>query len=187
MPVELPTVKSPATMKSPWRDRLVYGAMSLIVGWHSLAMIVAPMPDDSAPVKMFRSILQPYLSLFRLDNKWNFFAPSVGKHLQFRYVVEDAKGHQHVFIPVLEPSESIAHYVMWREFKYFYEGVMEAPDLRGYAIAPKLCKRHASLQPISISLLQVQEEVFSPDDYLRGHRPQDPEFMTVNVLAKIDC
>jgi hypothetical protein len=180
-------MRLPPLTKSPWRDRLTYGAMSLVVGWHSLAMIIAPMPDDSELVQTFRFILQPYLSLFRLDNKWNFFAPSVGRHLQFRYVVEDSKGGQHVFIPVLEPRESVAHYVMWRELKYFYEGVMEAPDIRGYAIVPLSCQRHASLNPVAITLQQVQEGAFSPDDYLRGHRPQDPEFMTVNTLSKIDC
>jgi hypothetical protein len=76
---------------------------------------------------------------------------------------------------------------MWRELKYFYEGVMEAPDLRGYAIVPMLCQRHASLNPVTISLQQVLEEAFSPGDYLKGHRPLDPEFMTVTTLSKIDC
>lgn len=174
-------------MKSmQWRKRLTYLAMSLVVGWHSFAIIVAPTPYGSTMVQMLRFLVQPYLSLFRLDNQWNFFVP-VGKHMQFRYVVEDAAGKRRVFIPVEEASESIPRYVMWREFKYLYEGVMEAPEIRGEAIAALLCRRHASLNPVSISLLQVQELEFSPEDYLRGHRPLDPEFVTVNTLANIKC
>ena len=76
---------------------------------------------------------------------------------------------------------------MWREFKYFYEGVMEAPQIRGDAITALLCRRHASLNPVSISLMQVQELEFSPEDYLRGRRPLDPEFVAVNTLANIKC
>ena len=174
-------------MKSiPWRERLTYLAMSLVVGWHSFAIIVAPAPDGSTIVQTLRFLVQPYLSLFRLDNRWNFFVPVV-KYLQFRYVVEDAAGKRHVFIPVEEASGSIPRYVMWREFKYLYEGVMEAPEIRGDAITALLCRRHASLNPVSISLLQVQELEFSPEDYLQGRRPLDPEFITVNTLTNIKC
>lgn len=161
--------------------------MSLIVAWHSLAIIVAPMPADSTPAQWLRGLVQPYLSLFRLDNKWNFFAPRVEKHTQFRYIVEDAAGKQHVFIPVQDASESIAHYVMWREFKYFFEGVMESPDVRGRPISTLLCKKHAPLKPVAISLVQVQELEFLPDDYLQGHRPLDSEFVAVHPLAKHKC
>ena len=169
-----------------WRRRLTYLIMSLVVGWHSIAVMVAPAPDSSATVQTLRFLVQPYLSLFRLDNKWNFFVP-VGKHMQFRYVVEDTAGKRHVFIPVEEASGSLPRYVMWREFKYFHEGVMEAPEVRGDAFAALLCRRHASLNPVSISLLQVQELDFSPEDYLYGRRPLDPEFVTVNTLADIKC
>jgi hypothetical protein len=169
-----------------WRDRLLYAAMSLVVGWHSLAIIVAPTPDGSAIVQRLRALVQPYLSLFRLDNQWNFFVP-VGKHMQFRYVVEDAGGKRHVFVPVEEAADSIPRFVMWREFKYFYEGVMEAPDIRGAAIVAMLCRKHASLGPVAISLLQVQELEFSREAYLQGYRPLDPEFVAVNTLASIKC
>jgi len=169
-----------------WRERLTYLAMSLIVGWHSLAMIVAPTPDSSTMVQTLRFLLQPYLTLFRLDNRWNFFAP-VGKYMQFRYVVVDAAGKRHVFIPTEEASGTVARYVMWRELKYSYEAFLEAPGTLAAAVGARLCRKHASLNPVSISLLQVQELAFSPQDYLQGHRPLDPEFVTVNTLADTKC
>jgi hypothetical protein len=169
-----------------WRERLTYLAMSLVVAWHSTALIVAPMPNGSTMAQTFGALLQPYLSLLRLDNQWNFFVP-VGRHAQFRYVVEDAAGKQHVFTPVDEASGSVARYVMWREFKYLYEGVMEAPAIRGERITTLLCQKHAALNPASVTLLQVQELDFWPDDYLRGRRPLEPEFTFVSTLTHIMC
>jgi hypothetical protein len=173
-------------MQSILRERLTYLAMSFVVGWHSLAIIVAPSPDGSAIMQALRTVVQPYLSLFRLDNKWNFFVP-VGKHMQFRYVVESADGTRHVFIPVAEPSDSVWRYVMWREVKYFYEGISESVALRTAAITPLLCQKHASLKPVSISFMLLLELEFSPEHYLQGRRPLDPEFVTVNALASVQC
>ncbi len=169
-----------------WRARATYLAMSLIVAWHSIAIMVAPAPDASVFARSLRSLVQPYLSLFRLDDKWNFFVPP-GKFSHLRYVVEDADGKKHVFVPAEEPSGSIPRYVMWREFKYLYEGVMEIPDIRAATIGALLCRKHASLHPIAISFLQVQELDFSPDDYLQGHRPLEPQFISVAPLAKVKC
>jgi len=67
--------------------------MSLLVTWHTFAMVVAPSPDSDI-TDAARSILDPYLTLFRLDNGWGFFAPDVGSGSQFRYVIEDAAGNR---------------------------------------------------------------------------------------------
>jgi len=170
-----------------WRERLTYLAMSLVVGWHSLAIMVAPMPNGSAAVQSVYSLVQPYLALLRMDNHWNFFAPRIGRHRQFRYVVEDAAGRRHVFIPTEEPSESISEYYMWREWKYLYDAIMDAPEGRGYLLGALYCKKHAALNPVSISLLKVQELDFWPEDYLQGRRPFDSKFIAVTTLSNIDC
>jgi len=180
-------VGGPVMISIQWRERLTYLMMSLVVGWHGFAIVVAPAPDSSATVQSFRLLLQPYLSLFRLDNAWNFFAPSVGRHSQFRYVIEDTAGKEHTFVPSQELNWSIPRYVWWREFKYLYDGIMEAPEIRGDAIAALLCRKHASLDPVSIPLLQIQEQDFRPEDHLRGKHPLDPEFVTVNTLRRVNC
>ena len=81
-----------------WRHRLTYLVMSAFVAWHTLAMVIAPAPDSSVSVRTLRAALQPYLTLFRLDNPWNFFAPTIGGS-QLRYSVEDAAGARHAFKP----------------------------------------------------------------------------------------
>lgn len=85
-----------------WRERLTYTAMSLFVAWHTLAMLVAPAPESSEIVQKLRPLLQPYLTLFFLDNNWGFYAPGIGPGREFRYVVKDGTGHSHTFVPAAE-------------------------------------------------------------------------------------
>lgn len=169
-----------------WRQRLTYLVMSLVVTWHSLAMVISPAPNDSALVQSLRSLFHPYLLLFRLETPWGFFAP-VGKHAQFRYVIEDATGNAHTFKPTEEPSPSLARYVWWREFKYSYDGIMANPEFRGDAAGALLCQRHASLNPLSITLLEVVEQGYRPQDELLGKHPLDPEFVAVVPLRRVAC
>lgn len=170
----------------PWRGRLTYLAMSLVVAWHSVAMMVSPAPNDGALVLSLRHIFHPYLALFRLETPWNFFAP-VGHHAQFRYVIEDAAGNEHTFVPSEEPSESLSHYVWWRELKYFNDGIMASPEFRGDAAGALLCQRHASLQPRLVTLLEVVEHNYRPVDELLGRHPLDPELVAVVALRRVAC
>jgi hypothetical protein len=160
--------------------------MSLVVAWHSLAMVVSPAPNDSTLVQSLRFLFHPYLALFRLETPWGFFAP-VGKHAQFRYVVEDAAGNTHTFVPSEEASRSIARYVWWREFKYLNDGIMANPEFRGDPAVALLCERHASLRPLAVTLLEVTEQNYGPQDELLGKRPLDPEFVAVIPLRRVAC
>jgi len=165
-----------------WRKRLTYLAMSLFVGWHTLAMVLGP--NSSATAQASRVVLQPYLSLFRLDSTWAFFAPSVGKHSQFRYVITDANGRDHTFVP----NEELNWYLptdIW--FKNWYYTIIEFPETFGDFFAQLFCRQHADLKPVSITLLAIQEQPFSPEDHLRGKRPLDPEFITVDTLKHVEC
>jgi len=169
-----------------WRQRLIYLVMSMVVAWHSLAMVVSPAPNDSALVQSLRSVFHPYLELFRLETPWGFFAP-VGKHAQFRYVITDVTGNENTFTPTEEPSRSVARYVWWREFKYLYDGVMAHPEFRGDVAAALLCQRHASLQPRSVTLLEVAEQDYRPQDELLGKRPLYPQFVAIIPLRRVAC
>jgi hypothetical protein len=82
-----------------WRQRLTYLVMSAFVAWHTLAMVIAPAPASSVLVGTMRAALQPYLTLFGLDNRWDFFAPTIGSGSELHYSVEDAAGARHSFTP----------------------------------------------------------------------------------------
>jgi hypothetical protein len=165
-----------------WRERLIYLAMSLFVAWHTFAMVVGP--NSSVTAQSARFLLQPYLSLFRLESTWSFFAPSVGKHSQFRYVIEDRAGKEHTFVPVDElnwvlPSD------YW--FRNWYYGTIEFPEIHGDFFAALFCRKHAALDPVSVTLLAIQEQDFWPEDHLNGKHPLDPDFVAVDTLKKVAC
>jgi len=166
-----------------WRQRLIYPAMSLFVAWHTFVMLVGP--NGSATASSIRSaLIQPYLSLFRLESTWAFFAPSVGKHSLFRYVIVDDAGHEHTFVPV----DGLSRFLpsdYW--FRNSYYDIIEVPELHAAFFAALFCREHAALHPASISLQAVQEQEFTPEDQLRGERPLDPEFVQVDTLLHTAC
>jgi hypothetical protein len=168
-----------------WKQgrRLMYTAMSLLVVWHTLAMLLESAPD-SAIARSARRLLQPYLTLFRLSNHWGFFAPNVELGNQLRYVVEGAAGGRHTFVPT-EKLSRFSPASIW--FRDRYRSVMGSIEIFGDSLAAQLCREHASLDPISITFLEVEQKDFSPTDWLAGKRPLDPEFVDVQTLKTVRC
>jgi hypothetical protein len=166
-----------------WRKRLAYTAMSLLVVWHTFAMVVGPAPDSDLTTAA-RVVLQPYLSFFRLDNQWGFFAPDVAVDAGFRYVIEDASGKRHFF----NPAEKLSRYHptdIW--VKDWYIHIMEDPETYRDAVAASLCREQAALHPVKVMLLEIDQTDFMPADQLSGKHPFDPEFLDENILAIMRC
>jgi hypothetical protein len=171
-------------MWQPWRERLTYCAMSAFVTWHTVAMVMAPAPESTALSQALRVWYQPYLTLFRLDSLWEFFAPNVGRSLQLRYNIEVAAGESRSFVA----TEGLS----WFHPSYFWihswsDAVTTNFDLYGASAAASLCRKHAALHPIAITLLAYGETNFTPRDYLNGRRPTDPEFFDVKPLQRFKC
>ena len=166
-----------------WRRRLIYLAMSVFVVWHTLAMVVAPAPDNNITERL-RPLLQPYLTLFSIDTRWDFFAPDVSRKNQFRYVIRDSAGKEQTFVPSDELNRLSPSFT-W--FRLWYVTVMDSPDVYGDTFAAFFCRKHAALRPASITLLEIQEGYFWPHDHLNGKHPLDSEFITVNTLKRVPC
>jgi hypothetical protein len=170
--------------RKEWRQRLAYIAMSAILAWHAIATVLAPAPENSVISQSLRVVYQPYLTLFRLDNLWDFFAPDVGRGSQFRYIIEDAAGESHSFIPAEELSWYHPSYFWVRSWYY---AIIQNPELYADSAAALLCRKHLSLHPVLITLLEYQEGQFTPEDHLNGKHPMDPEFVTVNTVKRAKC
>ena len=166
-----------------WRTRLAWIGMSAFVAWHTFAMVVAPAPESHS-TDAFRAIVQPYLTLFRLDNNWGFFAPDVPRGWQFRYTIEDANGAQHTFIPENDLNRFHPNSI-W--FKDRYKEVLRYPETFGETVGLELCRTHAALKPVSVTLLGVDQRDFSPDDRLDGKDPLDDEFIETGTLRTVKC
>jgi hypothetical protein len=172
-------------ISNAWRERLTYTVMSVFLAWHSLAIVVAPAPS-SVMVQVLRGVLQPYLSLLRLDNVWNFFAPTFGSMgmSQFSYVIEDKTGKQLNFTPEAEFGRLHPRF-FW--FRGWYDAIIDNPDDYAVIAASLYCRKHATLNPVSITLLEIEENEFKRTDFFAGKHRWDSEFVTVKTIKQVKC
>jgi hypothetical protein len=169
------------------RMRLAYTAMSVFAVWHTLALVVAPAPPASLIAQRSRVLLQPYLSLLRLDNPWNFFAAADAGRMsmsQFRYAVEDKAGEKHTFMPEADFRLFDPAY-FW--FRGWYNAIIDNPEDYADIAGAWYCQKRASLSPVSVTLLEMQEKDFTRTDFLAGKDRWATEFVTVNTIKSVKC
>ena len=167
-----------------WRPRLIYLAMSAFVAWHALALVIAPFPASSELVDVPRSILQPYLTLLRMDNPWSFFAPTIGG-AELRYFVENAAGARAEFGSADKTSWFHPEHLWLKDWNY---SIIDNPELYADHAAGLLCRKHAAMHPVSITFVQrVHGRGFKPEDWLNGKRPPDPEFTRERTVETVQC
>jgi hypothetical protein len=171
-------------ISKPLRDRLTYTAMSVFLAWHTAAMLLAPAPDNSVIAIALRPLFQPYLSLLRQDNRWDFFAPTVENGTHLGYTVEDAAGKSQTFVPTRELSWYHPNYFWYRSWYY---GIIDETDTYAEGAAAFFCHKHAALQPVAITFAMYDRSYFAADDRRSGKSPTDPEFLTETVLSRETC
>ena len=145
--------------------------------------MVAPAPDSDV-TQSLRVLLQPYLTLLRLNNKWDFFAPEIGEGSLFRYVIEDKDGQRHTFSPADELSWFHPKYFWVRFWQY---AIMDEPDLFADAAAERFCKEQAALHPTAVTLIELREKLFTQADLLSGRNRTDARFYTVKTTKHVQC
>jgi hypothetical protein len=168
---------------SSWRQRLTYLVMSAFLAWHTLAMVIAPAPESSLVVGALRGVLQPYLTLFRLDNRWNFFAPIIGGS-ELHYTIVDAAGARHDFNATEQASWFHPGFLWVRDWHY---AIIDHPELLADRAGALFCRQHAALHPVSITFTETEQGDFTAQDRLNGKQPTDPEFITVKTVKTVEC
>jgi hypothetical protein len=166
-----------------WRPRVIYLLMSAFVAWHALALVIAPVPGSSELVDATRAVLQPYLTLLRMDNPWSFFAPTI-EGAQLHYIVEDAAGTRAEFGSADHTSWFHPEDLWLKDWNY---SIMDDPDLYASHAGEMLCRKHAAIHPASITFVQRVHSGFKPEDWLNGKRPQDAEFTTETTGQTVQC
>jgi len=104
--------------------------------------------------------------------------------LQFRYVVEDAGGARHTFIPAEKLAKLLPTYIWITDW---YKAVSAAPDTYGETVGAALCREHAALRPTAITLMELEQKPFWPEDLLAGKHPLDSEFVNLNTIKTVQC
>ena len=166
-----------------WHGHAPYAAMSMLVAWHTLAMIFAPAQYTRAGVRTIRSVLHPYLTLFALDNYWTFFAPNINGGYQFRYMLEEADGTRFMSIPIKNVSTYSPHFWQIRQMQ---DAIVYDPDTADVA-GRLLCREYPLLHPIAVTMMKIEKKDFDPEDYLRGSHPLDPEFVNAKIVRRVPC
>lgn len=167
----------------PGLQRVTYVAMSLLLAWHTFAMIIGPAPE-SPITEAARDLVQPYLTFFGVQHPWDFFAPTVDPGYHFSYVIEDKAGEKHTFTPAAGLNNLLPTSI-WMKDRY--NKIMTMPEAYGDAAGAALCLEHASLNPVSVTLLENEHKAFSPDDLLSGKLPSDAEFSEAKTLRTVTC
>src|SRR5262249_38256412 len=144
------TMQVPGPTEKLLRHRFLYAVGSLFIAWHLVAMLLAPLPDRNDIVRSFRGLFQPYLSFLGLDTTWNFFSP-IGMGHQFRYTIEDADGKEHTFAPIEDVNWLLPER---RWYERAFTELMNDPETFGSYFAALYCRKHASLKPVSILLVE---------------------------------
>lgn len=129
-------------------------------------------------------IFQPYLALLHLDSGWGFFAPDPHPGVRMLYVLTDDQGRKHEvdFTSSLERSATgFQRYTMMQDYLW-----IEAQPYTTHA-ARYLCRRHADLRPRQIAFRFHRVQPLTPEAYLQGHRPLDPEFLVIEDHEPVPC
>ena len=166
------------------RERLAFVAMSAFVAWHSVAIMTAPLPADSALGQGLRRVFTPYLTLFRLDSSWDSLPPNVGVRAQLRVAVEGGDGRRHVYMPIDEVSRLHPAFLA---LGYWYYEIMQSPDTRADYAGSYFCQKHADLKPKSVTFLEIEEDDYRPSHRLRGQVPWDPNLIAVLPVTTVEC
>jgi hypothetical protein len=166
------------------RERLIFMVMSAFVVWHTVAIMVAPASDNSALAQSLRRVFGPYLTLFRLDSRWDFYAPNIGRGQQLRYVIEGADGNHRTVAAA--GDWGWFHPAYWW-FRSWNDAVIASPDRYADRAIASLCRQHAALRPAAITLLRIEQQDFTPDDHLAGRHPLDAEFVTESTIKRGLC
>jgi hypothetical protein len=171
-------------ISKPLRERLTYVVMSVFVAWQATATLLAPAPDNGVIAIALRPVFQPYLSLLRQDNTWDFFAPTVENGTELRYILEDAAGREQTFTPTRELSWYHPNYFWERSWYY---AIIDDTDTSAESAAAFFCRKHATLHPVAITFAKFDRLYFAAADRLSGKSPTDPEFLDETVLSRVPC
>ena len=166
-----------------WVQRAATLAASVLVLWHSAAMVFAPAP--ASYLKGLASpCFAPYTTLLHLNGQWAFFAPNPDAGHLVRYILEDAAGKRREYRLTEDLSKS--NPLFGRYTTLFSAITPDKPSLVA-SVAAFLCRHHADLKPKRLTFLLVEQLRLSPEFYLEGHRPLDKDHIRVHTLPPVNC
>ncbi len=162
-PLPLPPSRRPLGM----RARISYALGSLFVVAFVLGLLIAAGPGSYTMGKVY-PVVQPALGAVNIDNDWGFFAPDPGPGSVARYVVRDRDGRTHEFgMTEAMPRWSLAYF----RYTTLYMAIAQSPEYYLPGAVAYLCRQHADLDPVSITVILADQQDVTAQEFLEGKDP----------------
>jgi len=135
------------------------------------------------------NVYQNYLAVFRLDRSWPFYAPNPFLGSILSYETISASGETRIY-PLTGAREKFNHaYFRYTNFYAYLFSDAEYSKKRGYdkSVARYLCNQHKGSDITSINFILLNQTTFTYEDYQKGNRPLDEEFLQKTVYGPYSC
>ncbi|MCI0507731.1 MAG: hypothetical protein L0Z73_16695 [Gammaproteobacteria bacterium] len=163
--------------------------LSVFIVWHAIGIaVVGPFGKSYLRDSLMR-LYHNYLAVFHLDRSWPFYAPNPFLGSILNYETVSASGETKIY-PLTHAREKFDH--AYFRYTNFYAYLFNDPDYskrRGYdkSVAHYLCKQHAGRNITAINFILFSQRPFSYEDYQKGKRPLDEEFLERKAFGPYHC
>ncbi|MDD9939384.1 MAG: hypothetical protein OXT09_37705 [Myxococcales bacterium] len=165
------------------RPCLARALVSVFALWHAGALLIGPAPESRAHDAVYVAY-QRYLTPLHLNNGWAFFAPNPHSGVRMHYVLTDAAGGEHRFdfTQTLERGDTA-----FQRFTMLQDYLWVGTEPYATHAARYLCNRHPELAARTIRLEFYRVGILTPEQYLAGVRPLDPDNLIEEVHEPVGC
>lgn len=176
-------------IRSDRMRKIGLGLMSVFIVWHMIAMmVVGPFHESKIRATLY-PVFKEYLWLVKLDGPWSFYAPNVAYGTIFRYETVSSSGERKTY-PLTEAKKKYEHgYVRNINFYLYFFFNPKYTKEQGYdtSVARYLCAQHVGSDVKEIIFKRYVQKRFTPQDYLAGKKPLDPEFLKHTAYGPYPC
>lgn len=164
------------------------GILSIFIVWHALAIVFVGPFSYSHLRSSLMTYFHGYLTFFRLDHSWPFYAPNVFRGSILKYETTSQSGETKIY-PLTQAKKKFNHaYFRYTNFYSYLFSDLEYTKKRGYdkEVVRYLCSRHDE-NITQINFILLLQKPFSHVDYQNGKRPLDKEYLEKSVIGPYSC
>ena len=163
--------------------------LSVFIIWHAIGITIIGPFSKSYMRDGLMNVYQDYLAVFHLDKSWPFYAPNpfLGSILSYETVSAIGENQVH---PLTQSRERYDHsYFRYTNFYAYLFSDVEYSKQRGYdkSVVRYLCNQHKGTDITSINFILLNQTTFTYEDYQKGKRPLDEEFLEKTIYGPYSC
>ena len=166
-----------------WRTRAATAAAIVFGLWHAAAVGIAPYPESEIR-RALHPLFEPYLRLAYLGHRWTFFGPQpdAGRLVRYEVLLDDGVTREFALSEAADRTGP-----GWFRWMRLFDRVSTGNAALQRSGAAYLCRRHADARPRAIRFIVLHQLTLSPQLYLAGVRPTDPEALAREPGGLIAC